>query len=86
MKNWLKHTVIAIGMTGLLLSGAPLAWAHAEGARGASNWMNGWDHWAMGAGWMWIVPALFLVLLVLGGVALVKALVPVSSNRSDGKE
>jgi len=86
MKNWLRNTVTGTGMTGFLLFGARSAWAHTEGARGASNWMNGWDHWGMGAGWMWIVPVGLTVLLVLGVAALVKALVPVASKSSERRE
>lgn len=61
---------LSLGVFGLFL--AVPAFAHEED--GFGGFMDGWNHWGMMGGWMWVFPALFLALLVLGVVALTKTI------------
>ncbi len=65
-----KHLVWAISV---LMTSIPV-YAHngEETASGFNGLMDGWSHWGMAGGWMWIFPLLVVTFLIVGIAALIR--------------
>jgi|GEM_PF-4228978 len=73
--TFLKQVKRSLGIGVLSLLQAVSAFAHGgeETTTGWNGFMDGWSHWGMAGGWMWIFPALIMAFFIVGIVSLVKA-------------